>query len=252
MLVTFLGTGTSVGVPQIACECEVCLSDNQKNKRTRSSVLVEYGGRSILIDATPELRLQALSVGMKRLDAILFTHAHADHVHGLDDVRIFNMRQKESIPCYANSVAIDDIRHQYSYIFTETQVGGGKPKIDLIEASGAFDLFGTKVTPLPVKHGDLDILGYLMGDFAYITDASEISDQTLGLIQGVDTMVLNALRYHPHSTHFSVEQALEIIARVAPRQAFLTHIGHNIEHEALSAELPEGVFLAYDGLTLDM
>ena len=252
MLITFLGTGTSVGVPQIACECAVCCSDNPNNKRTRSSALIEYGGKSILIDATPELRLQALSAGMKRLDAILFTHAHADHVHGLDDVRIFNMRQKQTIPCYANSEAIDDIKHQYSYIFKDTQIGGGKPKIDLIEAAGVFDLFGTKVTPLPVMHGALGILGYLVGDFAYITDASEISGKTLELIQGVDTMVINALRFHPHSTHFSVDQALEIIAGIAPKQAFLTHIGHNIEHEALSAELPENVFLAYDGLKLDI
>ena len=252
MLITFLGTGTSVGVPQIACECEVCCSNNPKNKRTRSSALVEYGGRSILIDATPELRLQAIACRMKRLDTILFTHAHADHVHGLDDVRIFNMRQKQTIPCYANSEAVDDIRAQYSYIFKDTQLGGGKPKIDLNEVTDAFDLFGTKVTPLPVMHGDLGILGYLVGNFAYITDASEISDETVGLIQDVDTLVINALRFHPHSTHFSVDQALEIIAMAAPKQAFLTHIGHNIEHEALSEQLPEGVFLAYDGLRLDI
>lgn len=254
MIVTFLGTGTSDGIPLIGCECEVCRSPNPKNKRTRSSILIQYDQKNIMVDTTPEMRIQLLTYApLKHLEAILFTHAHADHIHGLNDVRIFNKRTSHTpIPCYGNRVAVEEIRSQFQYIFNETQQGGGKPRIELTEINSPFDLFGHMVIPLPVKHGKIDILGFRIENFAYITDASLIPKKTIELIRDLDTLVINALRYVPHSTHLSLDQSLEIIREVAPRQAFLTHLSHKLEHDSVAKILPPNAQPAFDGLRIEL
>ena len=250
MQITFLGTGTSTGIPVIACNCEVCHSKNKKNRRTRASLLVQYNGRNIIIDTAPELRLQCLACSVTHLDALLFTHTHADHVRGLDDIRVFNMLQDHSIPCYGNRQSIHEIRSQFSYIFAETQEGGGKPKIDLFEVDQPFELFGRTIVPLAVKHGIIDVLGFRIDNFAYITDASEVPKATIDTIQNLDTLVINALRHKPHVTHLSLDEALDIVRQAAPRQTFLTHLSHKIDHDAVQKSLPQNVNLAYDSLSL--
>ncbi len=248
--ITFLGTGTSHGVPVIACECAVCTSPDPRNHRTRCSILLEYNGATVLVDTAPELRLQALRAGMKRLDAVLFTHSHADHVFGLDDVRRFNDLQKAHMPCYADAATLRDLRRIFEYVFVPTQAGGGKPRLDLRPLDGAFDLFGLEVIPLTVMHGELPITAYRFGSAAYVTDASAIPIAAEERLRGLDLLILDALRYRPHPTHFSIEQALEVVERLQPRRTLFTHLCHDVEHAKACAELPAGVSLAYDGLAL--
>jgi phosphoribosyl 1,2-cyclic phosphate phosphodiesterase len=252
MKVILLGTGTSQGIPVIACECPTCKSDDPRNRRTRASVLISYAGRNIVVDTSTEFRLQMVYNGIKRLDAVLFTHAHADHVHGLDDIRQFNKIQQAVIPCYGSAETLESIRQKYDYVFKPTQEGGGKPDIALNEISGDFDLFGKTIVPLEVKHGVLDVLGFRVGKFAYITDASNVPEETLARLRGVEVLVINALRYIPHETHFSVGQAIDVIGKVRPRISYLTHLSHIIEHERLEGELPQNIHVGHDGLTLDI
>jgi phosphoribosyl 1,2-cyclic phosphate phosphodiesterase len=252
MKVILLGTGTSQGIPVIGCECSTCRSDNPKNRRTRTSVLVCLEGGNVVIDTATEFRLQMVASDVKHLEAALFTHAHADHVHGLDDIRQFNRIQHGCIPCFGNAETIESIKQKYDYVFKPTQKGGGKPEITFNEVSGDFELFGATVVPLPVKHGILDILGYRIGGFAYITDASGIPGETMEKLAGLDVLVINALRYVPHETHFSVGQAIGVIDRVRPRISYLTHIGHILEHDRLESELPEHVRVGYDGLEVSV
>ena len=252
MRITLLGTGTSQGIPVIACECPTCKSENHKNTRTRASVLISYDDYNVIIETATEFRLQMIDNNVKRLDAVFFTHAHADHVHGLDDVRQFNIVQKTSIPCYGNPATIDSIRQKYDYVFKPTQIGGGKPDIILNSVSNDFDLFGRHIVPLPVEHGILDIFGYRVGKFAYITDASKVPEQTLSRLRGVEVFIINALRYIPHETHLSVDQAVEVIRKVEPKVSYLTHLSHKLEHERLETELPENIHVAYDGLTINI
>jgi len=252
MRLTFLGTGTSTGVPTLACRCPVCTSSDPRDKRTRPSVLLEFDGRAVVIDTAPDFRQQALREGMERLDAVLFTHTHADHVLGLDDVRVFYFRQRQPIPIYANSRSMDDIRRIFSYIFDQTYPYGGIAKLDPHMIDGPFDLWGERLTPLPVFHGNLPVLGFRFGKTAYVTDFSAIPDSTVPLIEGLDVLILDALRHKPHPTHSSLEQSLEWVERLKPRRAFFTHIAHELGHEATNAVLPPHVRLAYDGLKLDL
>ena len=252
MRLTFLGTGTSTGVPTLACRCPVCTSSDPRDKRTRPSVLLEFDGRAVVIDTAPDFRQQALREGMERLDAVLFTHTHADHVLGLDDVRVFYFRQRQPIPIYANSRSMDDIRRIFSYIFDQTYPYGGIAKLDPHMIDGPFDLWGERLTPLPVFHGNLPVLGFRFGKAAYVTDFSAIPDSTIPLIEGLDVLILDALRHKPHPTHSSLEQSLEWVERLKPRRAFFTHIAHELGHEATNAVLPPHVRLAYDGLRLDL
>ena len=252
MRLTFLGTGTSTGVPTLACRCPVCTSSDPRDKRTRPSVLLEFDGRAVVIDTAPDFRQQALREGMERLDAVLFTHTHADHVLGLDDVRVFYFRQRQPIPIYANSRSMDDIRRIFSYIFDQTYPYGGIAKLDPHMIDGPFDLWGERLTPLPVFHGNLPVLGFRFGKTAYVTDFSAIPDSTVPLIEGLDVLILDALRHKPHPTHSSLEQSLEWVERLKPRRAFFTHIAHELGHEATNAVLPPHVRLAYDGLRLDL
>ena len=253
--VTFLGTGTSQGVPQIACDCPVCRSTDPRDTRLRPSIFLDVPDRAaILVDTTPDFRQQALTYGIRRLDAVLFTHSHADHILGLDELRRFNFLQGGPIPCYANGFAWDVIKRTFYYAFDGVpRLGGGVPEIDAHEvAIDPFVVGGVRIVPVPVWHGRMPILGFRFGNFAYLTDCNRIPDESWPLVAGVDTLVIDGLRDEPHTTHFTVAEALDAIARVAPRRAYLTHMTHDLGHAATSARLPAGVELAYDGLVLDV
>ncbi len=252
LTVTLLGTGTSHGVPCIACNCAVCNSEDPRNQRHRCSVLLQHAGRNLLIDTATEFRMQAIRAGMTHLDAILFTHSHADHISGLDDVRSFSERQGAPIPCYGTADCLEDIRRRFDYIFKETQLGGGKPRLEMHPIEGPLDIFGLEVIPVPVYHGQLTVLGYRFGRVAYVTDCNQIPESSMELLQGLDLLILDALRWRPHPTHFTVDQSLEVIARLQPARSYLTHLTHDLDYAATNAVLPPGVELAYDGLTLEV
>lgn len=246
---TFLGTGTSTGVPLIGCSCPVCTSDDPRDRRTRTSAVVRFAGNTILIDTTPELRLQALATGLDHLDAVLFTHAHADHVDGLDDLRRFNELAQAHLPVYADPQAAATLRERFGYAFVDVYpFYGGKPDLTLHEFDGPFRLFDQTIIPIPVKHGRWTVHGFRFGPLVYLTDAKEISATSLESLRGAEVLVLNALRERPHPTHLSIAEALAVIDEVAPRRAYLVHMTHEVSHEAASADLPPHVALAYDGL----
>jgi phosphoribosyl 1,2-cyclic phosphate phosphodiesterase len=261
--VTVLGSGTSHGVPAIGCDCAVCRSTDPKDKRTRPSILVEAIGetgtpfatavRSILIDTSTDLRAQALANDVRRVDAILFTHAHADHVFGLDDVRRFNQIQKSAIPCFADEGTLAGLRRMFSYIFEpQPQKGGGVPQLSLFRIGGPFTLGGLEIVPVPLLHGVLPVLGFRLGSFAYLTDCNRIPEASWPLLDGVRTVILDALRHRPHSTHFSVAESVEVVARLGTEHAYFTHICHDLPHAETCASLPAGVELAYDGQVLEI
>lgn len=252
MKLTFLGTGTSTGVPTLACRCRVCTSADPHHKRTRPSVMVEVDGRVVLIDTTPDFRAQAMREDIERIDAVLYTHDHVDHVMGLDDVRPFYFRQQVPIPIYADSRTMDSIRRIYKYIFDQIYPYGGIAKLEPHLIESPFELFGERVIPLPVLHGNLPVLGFRIRDFAYITDFSEIPEPTPDLLKGLDVLVLDALRHKPHPTHSTVENSLAWVERLKPRRAFFTHIAHELAHEETNATLPQHVQLAFDGLKLEV
>lgn len=249
--VTMLGSGTSTGVPVIGCTCPVCTSTNPRNQRWRPGLKLEMDGRVVLVDTPTDLRSQALRFGLPRIDAVIFTHAHADHVFGLDDIRIFNFRQRSAIPCYGSAATLQALRRIFAYAFEDGQEGGGKPRLELIDVVGSFDLFGQRVVPIPVWHGTLEVLGYRFGSFAYVTDCNVIPESSFELLAGVDTLILDALRYRPHSTHFSVPEAVDAAARIGASRTILTHLAHEIDHDAPAVPLPPGVEFGYDGLVFD-
>lgn len=254
MKITFLGTGTSTGVPAIGCDCATCKSNDPHDKRFRSSVLLSYGGRNVLIDTTPDLRMQALNNDIRRLDAILFTHSHADHVFGLDDIRRFCLLQKGAICCYASKRCAAEIRRIFGYALVENAHLHYSfwPQIDLREVSEAFELFGRMVEPIPLLHAGKEILGFRVGEFAYCTDCSEIEASSLEKLMGVEVLVLGALRSKPHRAHLSISQAVEVALKVGAERTFFVHMGHNVRHEEVSGELPSGIRLAYDGLQIEV
>jgi phosphoribosyl 1,2-cyclic phosphate phosphodiesterase len=251
MTLTFLGTGTSTGVPIIPCDCPVCTSSDPHDKRLRPSVLLEYDGRAVVIDTTPDFRTQALREHMTRLDAVVYTHGHADHIMGLDDTRVFYFRQQVPIPIYADARCMETLRSTFAYIFKDDYPYGGVGKLDPRLIEGPFDLWGLNMTPIPVLHGRLPIYGFRFHNTAYVTDVSEIPESTFPLLQGLDTLILDGLRPNPHPTHFSLAQSLAVVERVKPRRAYLTHIAHELGHEATNATLPSNIQLAYDGLKLE-
>jgi phosphoribosyl 1,2-cyclic phosphate phosphodiesterase len=263
-----LGTGTSSGVPAIGCDCAVCRSTDPHDRRTRPSILLDLdasgGGapadgavaastRFVLVDTSTDLRLQALAQDIRRVDAVVFTHAHADHVFGIDEIRRFNHMQRTPIPILAAPGTLAEIRRMFEYIFTPPpKHGGGVPKLVPFAIGGPFSLGGWEFVPVPLLHGPLPILGFRVGPFAYLTDCNEIPAASWPLLDGVRTLVLDALRDRPHSTHFSVEQALAVVARLRPEHTYFTHIAHDLPHEATCARLPAGVQLAYDGQMLEI
>jgi phosphoribosyl 1,2-cyclic phosphate phosphodiesterase len=252
MKLTFLGTGTSTGVPSIGCECETCTSTDARDKRLRVSVLIEHGGQTVLVDTSSDFRQQALRQKIKWLDAVLITHCHADHIFGLDDIRPLNFRHG-ALGLYANERAWKDIRRIFQYVFEPSHYGGGLPQIVAhTVVSGAPFCIGPElqVTPLEVIHGRLPVIAYRFNDFAYATDLNEIPEQTLDALGGLDVLVLDCLRFKEHPTHLWLERALEYIRELKPRRAYLTHIAHDVKHARDSACLPPGVEFAFDGLEI--
>jgi len=249
--ITVLGSGTSVGVPTIGCHCSVCTSSDPRDNRLRPSILVSHGERNILIDTTPDFRTQALRARISHLDAVVFTHSHADHIMGLDDVRPFNFRQRGQIPIFAAADTMSSIHRCFQYIFDGVKRESNVPQLDARIIDGApFDVFGLEFVPIPVLHGRQTIYGFRFGEAAYLTDHSEIPESSLDLLAGLDVLFLDALRYKPHPTHSTVDRSTKTVERLNPRRAFFTHICHDLGHERAESMLPPNIRLAYDGLEI--
>jgi phosphoribosyl 1,2-cyclic phosphate phosphodiesterase len=249
----FLGTGTSFGVPQIGCECSVCRSTDPRDKRTRVGAVVQADGTSLLIDTPPELRLQLIATGVSTVDAVLFTHDHADHTHGLDDIRAISVLRGSPLPLYGPSETLSSLREKFPYVFDNTirpQPGTIKPEgsARALEAGVATRIGGLDVMPLAVPHGAMRVFGYRIGPVGYVTDAKMIPDDALALLAGVKVLVLNALFHQSHPTHLSFDEAVGVSRRIGAERTFLTHITHNDSHADLEANLPAGVYPAFDGL----
>jgi phosphoribosyl 1,2-cyclic phosphate phosphodiesterase len=248
---TILGSGTSHGIPMIGCRCPVCTSDDPRNRRHRASVLVQFAGRNVLVDTTPELRLQAVRAGLDRVDAVLMTHQHSDHVAGFDDLRRFGSLQKSPLEVYAHADTVRRLREMFPYVAEQAIPEHYEiPAVHYHTVTGPFDLFGLTVTPVPLIHGRWSCYGYRFGRLAYCTDVRDVPPESRDLLRGLDTLVLGALRHRPHATHFTVAEALEVVADVKPRRTYLTHIAHDLDHAATNAALPPGVELAWDGLVV--
>jgi phosphoribosyl 1,2-cyclic phosphate phosphodiesterase len=256
MRLTFLGTGTSFGVPQIGCSCAVCQSADPRDKRTRSAALVEAGESAILIDTPPELRLQLIAGGVTRLDAVLYTHEHADHTSGIDDLRIFSVRQRRPLPIYGPPETLDRLRSSFSYIFDDAHPyeGTSKPNLELhaIEPGRVVTVAGIELLPLAFRHGHSRVYGYRIGALAYITDVKAVDEAERRQLRGLDTLVLNALWWRPHPTHLSIAEAVETAQALGARRTYLTHLTHETGHAELAAQLPAGIVPAYDGLTVEV
>jgi phosphoribosyl 1,2-cyclic phosphate phosphodiesterase len=249
---TVLGSGTSMGVPTIGCDCAVCHSSDPRDKRTRPSVMIEYGGHLVLIDTTPDFREQAIREGVRHLDAVLYTHSHADHILGLDDLRPLSFRHRGGgIPLYAPAHTTTALRSMFRYIFDGDYKYGGLAKVQLNTVEGPFQLFGAEFIPIPVLHGDSEIHGYRFGSAAYLTDFSEIPPESMEKLRDLDILFLDALRHRPHPTHSTVENSVRLVGELRPRRAFFTHISHDLPHDETNAKLPPHVRLAHDGLKLE-
>jgi phosphoribosyl 1,2-cyclic phosphate phosphodiesterase len=253
MQITFLGTGTSNGVPVIGCACAVCRSPDPRDKRTRTSAVVRVDGQTILIDTTPELRIQALACGLSSVDAVLYTHAHADHVAGFDDLRSFNYINQNRLDVYADSFTASIIEERFAYAFSHPfPFFGGKPDLRLRRFDGPFTIGDTAVIPFPVVHGRWTVQGFRFGPLVYLTDAKIIPSSSIDVMRDADVLVINALRQTPHPVHLSIGEALDVIDEVRPRRAFLVHMSHEVSYTEVSQQLPEHVSLAFDGLTVDL
>jgi phosphoribosyl 1,2-cyclic phosphate phosphodiesterase len=251
--ITVLGSGTSVGVPTIGCDCDVCRSTDPRDQRLRPSVLVSYTGRNVLIDTTPDLRTQALRAKIDHIDAILFTHSHADHVMGLDDVRPFNFRQRGHIPIYASEPTMAAICRCFPYIFDGIKKESNVPRLITNTIDGSpIDLFGMTFVPVPIMHGSQQIYGFRFGAAAYLTDHSEVPAPSMEMLRGLDVLFLDALRYRAHPTHSTVDHSIGTAQNLAARRTYFTHICHEIPHAAGESKLPPNIFLAYDGLELEV
>lgn len=250
--VIVLGSGTSHGVPMIGCDCAVCTSSDPRDKRTRPSIHVRIRGRCILVDTAPELRLQCIANGINRVDAVLFTHHHADHVTGLDDLRRFNWLMKRPIPCFGTERTLDRLTRMFSYAFDpEPQSPHSRPELELCRIdSQPFTIGEETIIPIPLMHGPMAVMGFRFGSFAYCTDCNDISRESSTLLQGLDVLVLDALRRTPHPAHFNLEQAVEMAYKIDARETYFTHVTHQLGHRQTNKELPDGMALAYDGLRI--
>lgn len=256
MKVRILGCGTSTGVPVIGCTCAACVSTHPGNKRTRSSIAVELTDKTILIDTSTDLRTQALATKLTRVNAVLYTHYHADHVHGIDDLRSFNRIQgEETIPCYGDKDTIDGIHRSFDYIFETSgskNAGGWKPNLSTFIIDGPFSLLGKEIVPIKIKHGPRTILGFRIDNLAYLTDCSGIPQQSYKLLEGTEVLIIGALRQRPHPSHFSIEQAIEASKRIGAKRTILTHLGHAVDYEEINPTLPPGVELGRDSMLIEL
>jgi len=252
----FLGTGTSYGVPQIGCVCRTCTSSDPRDRRTRTAALIESGGRRLLIDTPPELRLQLVTAAVGSVDAVLFTHAHADHVHGIDDLRAFSARQRAPLDVYGAAATLAELERRFPYIFDSAPAAPGTSKPELtaraLEPDGVVEIAGMPVRGLALPHGDRTVLGYRVGPIAYLTDAKTIPAAALARLTGLEVLVLNALLPRPHPLHLSIPEAVAAAQQIGARRTFLTHLTHDSPHAELAARLPAGIAPAYDGLVIDV
>jgi phosphoribosyl 1,2-cyclic phosphate phosphodiesterase len=249
---TVLGSGTSMGVPTLGCHCAICDSTDPHDKRTRPSILLQYGGHNVVIDTTPDFRFQAMREKIDRLDAVLYTHAHADHILGLDDIRPYNLKQRGVVPVYASESTQETLRRQFAYVFDDAPTESSVPAIAMHTINGPFDLLGRQITPVAAQHGPQPVLGFRFGKAAYLTDFSTVPESSKNLLRGLDDFILDALRYAPHPMHSNVEQSLELVRELQPKRAWFTHICHDLGHAEANAKLPKGVRLAYDGLKFEV
>ena len=252
--VTVLGCGTSTGVPSIGCKKPVCLSADPRNKRLRPSIAIQNGKETLLVDTGPDLRQQAIENELDRVDAVIYTHFHADHTHGIDDLRVFNLLSRKTIPCYAYPQTAAVLRQNFSYIFGDNgSYTGFRPQLSLVEVENdPLDLAGMRVRPFDLEHGGNRVMGIRVGDFAYATDCCRIPPKSMEVIRGVRTLIIDALRHREHPSHFNVAKALDVVAELRPDQTYFTHTNYELEYHETNRMLPPGVEMAYDGLAFDI
>jgi phosphoribosyl 1,2-cyclic phosphate phosphodiesterase len=246
MKITILGSGTSTGIPMVGCRCAVCSSDDPRDKRTRASILIEHNGAYLLVDTSTDLRRQALRARIPRIDAVLLTHHHADHINGIDDLRGFHFIHKQVVPCYGSPETLDAVTDRFGYIFTGRETGGYAPLLEAHLVAEPFDLFGLPVVPVPLQHGTTPSTGYRFGDMAYLSDCSGVPPASVPMLRGLRLLIIDALRYTPHPSHLNIEGALRVVEELQPEQTLLTHLTHEVAHRE-EDRLPAGVTFAYDG-----
>ena len=251
MKITILGSGTSTGIPMVGCHCQVCESTDPRDKRTRASILVESNGQRMLVDTSTDLRGQALREAIPQIDAVLLTHPHADHIHGIDDLRGFHFIHRKIIPCYGSRETIDNVTANFAYIFDGLRSEGYSPLMEPFAVDAPFELFGCSIVPVPISHGSFQATGYRFENAAYLTDCSGIPESSLALLQGLDLLIIDALRYSPHPNHFNIEGALQVAQLLQPRRTLLTHLTHEV-HQRDEKRLPPGIQFAYDGMAIEL
>jgi len=254
MIITVLGSGTSSGIPTISCQCPTCTSSDSKDKRLRTSLLVESDRTTVLIDTSPDFRQQMLINKIAKIDAVVYTHSHFDHICGFDDLRAFNYTMEKAIPIYLTEITLAHIQKTFFYAFEKTeQIGGGVPLVEkhLIDVE-PFVIGDIHFIPITLKHGKLDVLGFRIGNFAFLTDTNFIPDENYTKLENLEILIIDALRFEPHPTHFTVDQAINEIRKIKPRNAYLTHLAHQIRHSVVEKTLPENIFLSYDGLRFEL
>ena len=251
MKITILGSGTSTGVPMVGCHCQVCSSPDPRDQRTRASILVQYGGKQLLVDTCTDLRRQALREGIPQVDAVLLTHPHADHLNGIDDLRGFHFIHRRIIPCFGSPETMQKVTASFAYIFEGRSTEGYHPLMESFPVEAPFQLFGCNVVPVPIMHGSFSATGYRFDNAAYLTDCSSIPESSLTLLEGLDLLIIDALRYTPHPNHFNIDGALQVVETLRPRRTLFTHLTHEVRHSD-GARLPAGVEFAYDGLSIEL